>query len=75
MDIDRGRRIPVDSPGCGVSGATTIERDLAAADGALGVPVTTAPESADADPTDTDPWGLARAIERSGYRAVRPVAA
>ena len=54
-----------------------IERELAATDGVLRVYVNPAIETAyvDYDPAETDTWVLARAIERAGYRAGRPVEA
>ena len=75
MDIKRGLRIPVYGLGCGGAGATTIERELAATDGVLRAYVNPATETAyvDYDPAETDAWVLARAIERAGYRAGRPV--
>ena len=77
MDIRRGLRIPVYGLGCGGAGATTIERELAATDGVLRVYVNPATETAyvDYDPAETDAWVLARAIERAGYQAGRPVEA
>ena len=77
MDIKRGLRIPVYGLGCGGAGATTIERELAATDGVLRVYVNPATETAhvDYDPAETDAWVLARAIERAGYQAGRPVEA
>jgi len=77
MDIKRGLRIPVYGLGCGGAGATTIERELAATDGVLAVNVNPASETAyiDYDPAETDAWVLARVIERTGYRAGRPVEA
>jgi copper chaperone CopZ len=75
MDIKRVIRIPVYDLGCGGSGATTIERELAATHGVQRVYVNPATETAyvDYDPAETDAWVLARAIERAGYRAGRPV--
>ena len=77
MDIRRGLQIPVYGLGCGGAGATTVERELAATDGLLRVYVNTATETAhvDHDPAETDAWVLARAIERAGDRAGRPVEA
>lgn len=77
MDIKRGLRIPVYGLGCGGAGATPIERELASTDGVLRVCVNPATETAyiDYDPAATDAWGLARAIERAGYQAGRPVEA
>lgn len=77
MGIERGLRIPVYGLGCGGSGANTIERELAATDGVLRAYVNPATETAyvDYDPAEADPWVLARAIERAGYRAGRPVTA
>ena len=77
MDIRQGLRIPVFGLGCGGSGAITIEPELAATDGVLRVYVNPATETAyiDYDPAETDAWVLARAIERAGYRAGRPVEA
>jgi copper chaperone CopZ len=77
MDIRRGLRIPVYGLGCGGAGATTIERELAATDGVLRVYVNPATETAyvDYDPAETDAWVLARAIERAGYQAGRPIEA
>ena len=75
MDITRGLRIPVYGLGCGGSGAPTSERELVATDGVLRVYVNPATETAyvDYDQAETDPWTLARAIERAGYQAGRPV--
>jgi len=77
MDAKRPLRIPVFDLGCGGAGADTIERGLAATDGVLRVYVNPATETAyiDYDPAETDPWSLARAIEKTGYRAGRPVEA
>jgi Cu+-exporting ATPase len=77
MDIERGLRIPVLGLGCGGAGATTIERELAATDGVIRVYVNPATEMAyvDYDVSATDPWTLARAVERAGYQAGRPVEA
>ena len=65
MDIERGRHILIFDLGCGGARATTLERELAATDTAY----------VDYDPSETDPWALARAVERAGYRAGRPVEA
>ena len=75
MDIRRGLRIPVFGLGCGGSGATTVERELAVMRGVIRVHVNPATETAyiDYDPTETDSWVLARAIEHAGYRPGRPV--
>lgn len=77
MDINRGLRIPIHGLGCGGAGATTIERELASTDGVLTAYVNPATETAyvDYDPAETDPWVLARAIERAGYHAGRPAEA
>jgi cation transport ATPase len=77
MDVKQGLRIPVFGLGCGGAGATTIERELAATNGVLRAYVNPATETAyvDYDPAETDTWVLARAIERAGYRAGRPVEA
>ncbi len=77
MDTKRGLRIPVYGLGCGGAGATTIERELVATDGVLRVYVNPATETAyvDYDQAETDLWTLARAIERAGYQAGRPVEA
>lgn len=77
MDTKREIRIPVYDLACGGGGATTIERALAATDGVLRVYVNPATETAyvDYDPAEVDPWELARAVERAGYRAGRPVEA
>lgn len=77
MDVKHGVRIPVYGLGCGGAGATTVERELTATDGVLPVYVNPATETAyiDYDPTETDVWVLARAIEHAGYRAGRPVEA
>ena len=74
MDITRGLRIPVYRLGCGGAGRSTIERQLAATDGVLSTYVNPATETAyiDCDPAETDPWVLARVIERAGYQAGRP---
>ena len=63
--------------GCGGAGRSTIERELAAPDGVLDAYVNPATETAyiDYDPAETDPWVLAQAIERAGYRSGRPVGA
>ena len=75
MDIRRGLRIPVYGLGCGGAGATTVERELAATDGVLRFYVNPATETAyvDCDPAETDASELARAVERAGYQAGRPV--
>jgi copper chaperone CopZ len=75
MDIKRGLQIPIFGPGRGGAGATTIERELATTDGVLRVDVDPATETAsvDFDVSATDPWTLARAVERAGYRAGGPV--
>ena len=77
MDIRRSLRIPVYGLGCGGAGATSIERVLAATDGALRAYVNPATETAyvDDDPAETDASELARAIERAGYQASRPAEA
>ena len=77
MDAKRQVRIPVYGLGCGGAGATTIERELAATDGVLRAYVNPATETAyiDYDAAEIDPWSLARAIERAGYRPGRPVEA
>ncbi|HLA16083.1 MAG TPA: heavy metal-associated domain-containing protein [Candidatus Limnocylindrales bacterium] len=77
MDVKREIRIPVYGLGCGGSGVSTIERELAATGGVLRVYVNPATETAyvDYDPAETDPSSLARAVERAGYRAGRPVEA
>ena len=77
MDIRHGLRIPVYGLGCGAAGTTTIERELAAADGVLSAYVNPATETAyiDYDPAETDAWVLTRVIERTGYRAGPPVEA
>ena len=77
MDIERGLRIPIYGLGCGGAGANTIERQLASTDGVLRAYVNPATETAyvDYDPAETDAWVLARAIERAGYQAGRPVEA
>lgn len=70
MEIARNLQIPIYDLGCGGAGAATIERELAATDGVLRVYVNPATETAyvDYDPGEIDPWTLARAIERAGYR-------
>jgi copper chaperone CopZ len=75
MDVMRGLRIPIYGLGCGGAGATTIEGELAATDGVVRVYVNPATETAyiDYDPAETDAWVLARAIERAGYQAGRPI--
>lgn len=75
MDIKRGLRIPIYDLGCGGAGAATVERELASSDGVLRVYVNPATETAyvDYDSAETDPWALAKAIEKAGYRAGRPV--
>lgn len=77
MDTPRGLRIPIDGLGCGGARSRTIERELAATDGVLRAYVNPATETAyvDYDPIETDPWTLARAVERAGYRPGRPVEA
>ena len=77
MDIARNLRIPVYGLGCGGAGARTIERELAATGGVVRVYVNPATETAyvDYDPAEVDPWTLARAVERAGYRAGTPVRA
>ena len=77
MDITRNLQIPVYDLGCGGAGATTIERELAATDGVVRVYVNPATETAyvDYDPLEVDPSTLARAVERAGYRAGRPIGA
>jgi Cu+-exporting ATPase len=77
MDVKRGLRIAIYDLACGGAGATTIERELAATDGVLRAYVDPATETAyvDYDPAEIDPWSLARAIERAGYRAGRAVEA
>lgn len=67
-------RIPVGGLGCGGSGATTIERELAVTDGVLSAYVNPATEVAyvDYDPTRTDIWALVQAIEKAGCSAGRP---
>lgn len=77
MDIRRGLRIPILGLGCGGAGATTIERELASIHGVVRVYVNPATDTAyvDYDPGETDPWTLAQAVERAGYRAGRPVEA
>lgn len=77
MDITRNLQIPVYDLGCGGAGAQTVERELAATDGVVRVCVNPATETAyvDYDPSETDPWTLARAVERAGYRAGRPIGA
>ena len=74
MGSTRQLRIPVFGLGCGGSGASAIERELAATDGVLAVYVNRATETAyvDWDPARTDSASLARAIETAGYRAGRP---
>ena len=75
MDVGHELRIPVRGLGCGGTGATTIERELAATDGVLRVYVNPATETAyvEYDPAKADPSLLPEAIERAGYRAGRPV--
>lgn len=77
MDVKRGLRIPIYGLGCGGAGVTMIERVLAATNGVVRVYVNPSTETAyvDYDPSETDPWSLARAIEKAGYRAGRPVEA
>ena len=64
-------RIPIYGLGCGGSGTTTIERELARTPGVLRAYVNPATETAyvDYDPAQTDPDRLARIIDRTGYRA------
>lgn len=77
MDVTRGLRIPIYGLGCGGAGATTIERELAATAGVVRAYVNPATETAyvDYDPAETDPWSLAKAVDRAGYQAGRPVEA
>jgi Cu+-exporting ATPase len=77
VKISRNLRIPVYDLGCGGAGARTIERALAATDGVVRVYVNPATETAyiDYDRSETDAETLARAVERAGYRAGRPVEA
>lgn len=77
MDTPRKLRIPVYGLGCGGAGVEAIERELAASEGVLRVYVNPGIEMAyvDYDPQETDPWTLARAVERAGYRAGRPLEA
>ena len=77
MDVVRGLRIPIYGLGCGGSEARTIERELVATDGVLRAYVNPATEIAyvDFDPAETDPLALAKAIEKAGYQAGRPVEA
>ena len=77
MEITTLVRIPVYGLGCGGPGAHTVERELAATDGVVRVYVNPATETAyiDYDPSETDPWTLARAVEKAGYRAGRPIGA
>lgn len=77
MDARRQLRIPVYDLGCGGAGATTIERELAATEGVLRAYVNPATETAyvEYDAGEVDPWTLARAVERAGYRPGRPVEA
>jgi len=77
MDVKHELRIPVYGLGCGGAGATTIERELAALDGVIRVYVNPATATAyvDYDPTEIEARVLARAIERVGYQAGRPVEA
>lgn len=74
MDITRGLPIPVYGLGGGGAGRGTIERELAATEGVLSAYVNPATETAyvDFDPAETDPWVLARAIKRAGYRSGPP---
>ena len=74
MDVTRQIRIPVFGLGCGGAGATDIERELAATRGVLCASLNPATETAyvEYDPAVIDPWALARAIERAGYRPGRP---
>lgn len=75
MDNKRQIQIPVYDLGCGGAGATTIERELAATDGVLTAYVNPATETAYVayDPAEVDPWALARAVERAGYKPGRPL--
>jgi Cu+-exporting ATPase len=77
MDLKRRVRMAVEGLGCGGAGADTIERALGATDGVLGAYVNPATETAyvDYDAAETDPWTIAHAIERAGYRPGRPVEA
>lgn len=77
MDITRNLQIPILDLGCGGAGVTTIERELAATDGVVRIYVNPATETAyvDYDPAEVDPWTLARAVERAGYRPGRPIGA
>ena len=75
MDVRRRLRIPVFDLACGGGSATSIERTLAATDGVLHAYVNPATETAyvDYDPAEVDPWAIARAIQKAGYRPGRPV--
>ena len=75
MDIKRGARIPILGLGCGGSGASAIERELAATDGVVKAYVNPATETAYVDyaPSEADAEALIRAIVRAGYRAGLPV--
>ncbi len=77
MEHMRRVRIAVAGLGCGGDGAATIERELAATEGVLGVYVNPATETAYVhyNAAETGLWTLARAIERAGYHPGRPVEA
>jgi copper chaperone CopZ len=51
-----------------------VERELIGVNGVLRAYVNPATETAyvDYDPAEVDPWALARAIERAGYRPGQP---
>jgi Cu+-exporting ATPase len=77
VDVKRSLQIPVYGLGCGGAGGQAIERELGATRGVRHCYVNAATETAyvDYDPSETDPWAIARAVERAGYRAGRPVEA
>ncbi len=74
MKTRRHVRISVHDLDGGHAGATTVERELHRVLGAYVNPAT-ATARIDHDPAATDPWSLAWAIERTGYRPKRPVEA
>lgn len=76
MDVRRNLQIPVVGLAAGGAAARTIERVLASTDGVLRAWVDPATGTAviDYDLQESDPWTLARAIERAGFRAGAPVA-
>ncbi len=77
MDTTHRLSMPVYDLGCGGAGARIVERELALIHGVLRVYVNPATETVhiEYEPGQTDPYTIARAVERAGYRAGRPVEA